>query len=244
MDKDSYLKYMQESTGWLHAGRSALISKVLRFHLQKGKQNLDILDVGAGVGQNVSSLREFGNVDVLEIDELGLAELRKLTGVSRVIASGIPCVLHKKYDVIGAFDVIEHIEDDRSAIGWIVENLNPGGLFIVTVPANRWFFSDHDRMLGHYRRYSASGFNAIVPVSMRLLSESYFNSYLFPLAIVSRVGWSLKNLMLHKGGLAKQTVPTRGVADKILRRIFLAEIERMTPSTRRGCGQGFRTRTS
>ena len=64
------------------------------------------------------------------------------------------------YDLIGAFDVIEHIDDDRAGIASIATKLKPGGKFIMTVPAHPWMWSAHDVVNHHKRRYSKRGSQA------------------------------------------------------------------------------------
>lgn len=62
--------------------------------------------------------------------------------------------LTDKYDVILALDVLEHLEDDRIILRYLNENLKDNGIAIITVPAHPWLFSEHDRVCGHYRRYT------------------------------------------------------------------------------------------
>jgi SAM-dependent methyltransferase len=87
-----------------------------------------------------------------------------------------------------ASDVLEHIEDDRTAIAEVVRVLKPGGAFIFSVPAHPWLFSEHDSALLHFRRYTR--------VALRLLLEgggltiqrlSYWNTTLFPLVCLHRL---------------------------------------------------------
>lgn len=60
------------------------------------------------------------------------------------------------YDVICAFEVLEHIEDDAHALrvwrGW----LRPAGRLILSVPAQPQRFGPWDEAVGHYRRYDRS----------------------------------------------------------------------------------------
>ena len=182
MNTDAYQNYSHEVSSWLHQGRMQLIRQVLSWYLTPdAKLSREILEVGAGVGQNIEVLRTLGTVDALEVDQLGLDRLRSLAGVRRVFDTGIPSDLHGEWDVICACDVIEHIEEDAAAVRWIFDRLRPGGLFLATVPAFQWLFSDHDRALGHYRRYDAKAFDALLPQDAIRLSGSYFNTYIFPL---------------------------------------------------------------
>lgn len=91
MNPDAYARYSEESGSWLHNGRKELIRRVLHWHAPKGNvECLDILEVGAGVGQNVEVLKQFGTVDAMEIDPTGLERLRGLAGVRDVFVSAMP----------------------------------------------------------------------------------------------------------------------------------------------------------
>ena len=57
-------------------------------------------------------------------------------------------------DAIGAFDVIEHLENPEIFLTEVYRVMKPGGIFICSVPAYQWLYSDFDESIGHFRRYS------------------------------------------------------------------------------------------
>jgi SAM-dependent methyltransferase len=57
-------------------------------------------------------------------------------------------------DLVVAYDVLEHIEDDAAAAKGVFELLRPGGLFLVAVPCDMKLWSAHDVAVNHVRRYS------------------------------------------------------------------------------------------
>src|SRR5437660_11406023 len=134
-------------------------------------------------------LGEFGHVDALELDEEARAIAEKRLGRTVMSAplpelAGVP---DRHYDLIGAFDVIEHIDDDRAALASIATKLKPGGRFVMAVPAHQWMWSAHDVVNHHKRRYSKRTLEALINDSpMQLLKVGYFNSLLFPLAVAER----------------------------------------------------------
>lgn len=241
MNPSAYQSYSHEVSSWLHAGRCHLIERVLSWFLAEPAGDREILEVGAGVGQNIAVLNQFGQVDALELDPLGLASLRQIESVRNVYETGIPSDIGRKWDVILACDVIEHIEDDRLAVQWIFDHLKPGGVFLVTVPAFQWLFSEHDRALGHFRRYTAKTFDELLPCEAERLSGSYFNSYLFPLGLVSRLIWQLGRRFTKRSTdeFQKQRVPNGRFIDSILRVVFMNEIGRMSQTTRRDFGLSY-----
>jgi SAM-dependent methyltransferase len=140
-------------------------------------------------------LGEFGHVDALELDEEARTFAEQRLGRSVMSAplpelAGVP---DAQYDLIGAFDVIEHIDDDRAAIASIAAKLKPGGKFVMTVPAHAWMWSAHDVVNHHKRRYSKRGLRQLIEGSpLRLESVGYFNSLLFPAAVAERLSSRLR----------------------------------------------------
>lgn len=239
MKEAAYLRYVNEANGWLHEGRRALIDRVLGFHLPSLDREREILEVGAGVGQNIPTLARHGVVDALEIDPLGLAALRERADLRTLLDQPVPCALDQRYDLICAFDVIGHLEDDRGALRWIADHLRPGGLFLATVQAHPWFFSRHDVAVGHYRRYTAASFRAIVPEGFEWLSGSHFNTRLFPVAVAARALWVAKHRLLATPPEDKQGVPGQGLVGRLLSRVFLREVAGFTPQTCRSVGLSY-----
>jgi len=205
MDDSAYIDYIKESTSWLHRGRIELIRQLMCKYAPNN--SLDILEVGAGIGQNIPVLKDWGDIDALEINPKGIDSLKKIDILRDLITEPIPTDLTRKYDVIGAFDVIEHIEDDKAVVDWMFEQLNDGGIVLATVPAYQWFFSDHDRVLGHFRRYTSSNFEELYVEKFDILHKSYFNMFLFPLAMASRFVMRMKSFLRKSKDYEKQKVP-------------------------------------
>jgi SAM-dependent methyltransferase len=68
----------------------------------------------------------------------------------------------EQFDVVCAFEVLEHVEDDRGALRSWLERLRPGGLLMLTTPAGRDRFAAADEMVGHVRRYDPSELAALL----------------------------------------------------------------------------------
>ena len=61
-----------------------------------------------------------------------------------------------KFDLIFLCDVLEHIEDERAFLESISYHLRPSGTIVINVPAHQAFYSEYDRAVGHFRRYTIS----------------------------------------------------------------------------------------
>jgi len=79
--------------------------------------------------------------------------------------------------VCAMLDVIEHIEDDVSALTAWRERMDPGARLVVTAPAIQWLFSSWDTELGHFRRYSRPSLRAALTAAGFQVHRS---DYLFP----------------------------------------------------------------
>jgi SAM-dependent methyltransferase len=111
-----------------------------------------VLDFGAGTGTlaDLWSSSHPGALDCLEIDpeQCKAITARGLTALPSLGART------GDYDYVFSSNVLEHIPDDVAALREIREVLVPGGVVTLYVPALMALFSDMDRAVGHYRRYS------------------------------------------------------------------------------------------
>ena len=144
-----------------------------------------ILDIGCGTGATASALRKYGEVLGLDFSTTALECCRRrgLTNVVHGRAESIP--LPDCYaDAIVATDILEHLDDDLAALTEFYRVLKPGGHAVITVPAYRFLWSEHDVALMHQRRYVA---RELVDVStragFRVAKQSYALCFLFPLSL-------------------------------------------------------------
>jgi SAM-dependent methyltransferase len=179
---------------WWYRARREVLAALIRREAKPPK-GAKILELGCGTGHNLAMLSGFGYVDGLELDEEARTLSEKRLG-RKVMSAPLPelaGVPDRGYDLIGAFDVIEHIADDGAALDSIAEKLKPTGKFVMTVPAHQWMWSAHDVVNHHKRRYSKRSLKALIDASpMKLQKIGYFNSLLFPLAVAQRAASKLR----------------------------------------------------
>ncbi len=68
----------------------------------------------------------------------------------------------ERFDLVCAFEVIEHLEDDAGALRSWARHLNPGGAVLVSVPADPDRFGPMDSLVGHYRRYTSQSLGSVL----------------------------------------------------------------------------------
>ena len=179
---------------WWYRARRRILAELIRREARP-PANAQILEIGCGTGHNLAMLSEFGHIDGLELDDEARALSEKRLG-RKVMSSPLPelAEVHdRQYDLIGAFDVIEHIADDGAALASIATKLKPGGKFVMAVPAHQWMWSAHDVVNHHKRRYSKRALKALIDASPLTVEKiGYFNSLLFPLAIADRAASKLR----------------------------------------------------
>jgi SAM-dependent methyltransferase len=204
---------------WWYRARREVLEALIRRSVNP-RADAQILEIGCGTGHNLPMLGRFGHVDALELDDVSRAHAERRLGreIMRAPLPELAGVPDRHYDLIGAFDVIEHIDDDEAAIASIASRLKPGGKFVMTVPAHPWMWSAHDVVNHHKRRYSRRSLKALIEGSpLRLEVVGYLNSLLFPAAVAERVASKIRGK--DEGDLALPSAPL----NKALERVFAAE---------------------
>lgn len=157
MDYKDYQAGVTKEFFWFKA-KEQLVDVLL--NRAKSEKRLKILNMGAGTGDDLSVIKQFGDIYVIDIDPnaLELIPIELIVEKKVCDACNIPYP-DDFFDLVVAFDVLEHIEDDITAITEIGRVLKPDGFFVFTVPALNFLYSSHDRALNHFRRYDKATIN-------------------------------------------------------------------------------------
>jgi 2-polyprenyl-3-methyl-5-hydroxy-6-metoxy-1,4-benzoquinol methylase len=156
-----------------------------------GRRGLRILNAGCGSGELSLSLAAAGHTVVGIDPEPRYVELARKNAAAR---PDLDCKFEVAFiedyrgggdfDCAVATDVLEHIEDDRTAFDRLVRQVRPGGLVLITVPAGNWLFGYHDEVLGHYRRYSPRTLRALVEGACTVHELRHFGFSLIPVCFL------------------------------------------------------------
>lgn len=187
MDADYYkeMAALQEEHWW-YEGRRQILSSII--HNLNLPENSEILEAGCGPGANLKMLQNFGVVSAVEPEEFAAKYASDLSGID--VKTGFlpdPFPYDGPFDLIGAFDVIEHIEDDVGALKALHTRGKDNSTAIFTVPAHQWLWSKHDDINHHKRRYNRAQFKDVLErAGYKVEKISYYNMWLFPLAVTVR----------------------------------------------------------
>lgn len=208
-----------EARHWWFAARRAIIAALIDRHLVMGPATR-VLEAGCGSGGNLAMLGRFGHVDAFEYDEGARLHAQAKSNLD-IRFGALPDQLpfeDQRYDLIGLFDVLEHVEADSASLGALAARLGDGGKILVTVPAFPFLWSKHDERHHHFRRYTRGSLAAAAQkAGLKVSYSSYFNTVLFPVALAVR---ALKRLTGSE--VADDRLPPAWL-NAVLTRLFASE---------------------
>jgi SAM-dependent methyltransferase len=177
------------SSFWVRSRNRLFKSIVYDNLVSTGKTKF--LEIGCGTGGFIQQIVENENLEITgsEIYLKGLLYAQKyLPNVDFIQFDVTQGVIGEEFDLIVAFDVIEHIEDDVAALSNINKMLPKGGSLIMTVPQHMFLWSKLDDILKHKRRYSRR--ELVTKLQENGFDINYSTSFLFilfPFMLISRM---------------------------------------------------------
>ena len=150
------------------------------------------LEIGCGTGYVLAGVAQGYPAATLvgsEVFSVGLPHAAARVRTAELLqmdARKIPYV--EEFDVIGAFDVLEHIREDEVVLAAMLRALRPGGGVAITVPQHPWLWSSADASACHVRRYKVGELREkLRRAGFRLEFETSFVSLLLPAMLASRL---------------------------------------------------------
>ena len=178
-----------EDRHWWFVGRRAVIRRLLR--LIALRKDARILEAGCGTGGNLYLLGEHGEVAAFEPNDLARAFAQKKAPGVAIQSATLPHQVDGiagPFDLVVALDVLEHIDDDQGAFDALLALVKPGGSLLITVPAIKRLWGQHDFRLSHVRRYDRKDLVALTAGhSLEVEFVGSFNLLLLPVATVFRM---------------------------------------------------------
>lgn len=184
----------EERHFWFKQRRRLIVHLFRRYAAANGC----FLEIGSGTGYVLSGLlRAFPLLRATASDGLAVSlnylQQRFDGNVELIHAHSGQLPFFDEFTAAGAFDVLEHIEDDEAVIAGLFESLKTDGTLFVSVPQHRWLWSNFDDWSGHCRRYEPGELESkLEAAGFQVRFSGSFMAFLVPLMYVSR--------MLNLGG--------------------------------------------
>lgn len=182
------LDSIQAQSFWFRA-RNRLIADLARRFVPDSR---NILEIGCGSGFVLNGLRNAfpgARLTGSELNANGLRYTRKRVAgdvfLYQMDARHLP--FRSEFDIVGAFDVIEHIEQDEEVIAQMGQAVIPGGYVILTVPQHPFLWSEFDVYSCHKRRYARNELSEkVLAAGMEIVVNTSFVMFPFPAMLAQR----------------------------------------------------------
>lgn len=223
MDKNYIRQYGKlETTNWWFTIRQKIILQTLQKFISTDKiSRLKILNVGVAAGASSKWLAQLGDVVSVENEPLFIEYLHAHNySVTQASIISLPFE-NNSFDIVCAFDVIEHVDEDDIAVKELWRVCKTGGAICITVPAFQSLWGTHDIVNGHKRRYRKAQLQSLVTEKEngKIIYASYFNSILFiPIFIFRKITALFKSNTPDQSDFSYFTA--NGFSNKVLKMIF------------------------
>lgn len=202
MNKEYYYRYYQlEREHWWFRAREAILKSYITSNIVSTSSDIRILNIGAATGRSSEWLSAFGEVTSIEYERECIEFVRGKISVEIQHGSILSLDFNDaQFDLVCAFDVIEHVQDDQLAVSEMMRVCKPTGHILVTVPADMNLWGPHDEINHHFRRYSKDQLEALFSKrnAGHIEFSSYFNSGLYPAIRFARKLGRLKQRLFRR----------------------------------------------
>jgi SAM-dependent methyltransferase len=183
------------------------------------------LEVGCGTGfvlQRIAEDFPQTSMTAVEYYDAALPFARQRcprATISQADITNLP--FDSEFDVVGCFDVLEHIPDDLAALRNLKKALKLGGLLLVSVPQHMWLWSEHDEHARHQRRYTRKELaTKVTSLGLRPIFATSFACLPVPLMLLRKFR---KGQNLDSGRGDWSEFELSGLTNKFLRLILSIE---------------------
>lgn len=186
--------FQVEDRSYWFLHRNKIILQSLSNHIKPLSNLGTFLDLGGGNGFVASAIQKSGVETYLVEPGMGCFNA-KLRGLKNIYMCGIQDLPQSlNFDIIGMFDVVEHISEPVAFLRSAGVHLKTNGNLMITVPAYNFMFSQEDVIAGHFRRYTLKSLTAELELAgFEVTYSSYFFSILLlPIFVFRTLPFILK----------------------------------------------------
>lgn len=208
--------------------RNRLITSLAQHFFPDAKSYLEI---GCGTGFVLAAMAQRSTLTRIAGSELhprGLEIARQRLPGERaewiqMDARAIPAF--EEFDLIGAYDVIEHIEEDETVLRQAHDGLRPGGGIMITVPQHPWLWSATDDVAHHVRRYRRGELEGkLQAIGFEILASTSYTSVLLPAMIAARMLGKLRGRGPSTDAVNEGELRPRPAINRLMERLLQLEV--------------------
>jgi SAM-dependent methyltransferase len=183
--------FQVEQSHWWHIGRRRILASfVADICSRVTDRRPRILDVGCGTGANLLMLSQYGEAEGVDISEDALAFCRErgLDHVRQGAGEELPYD-ENSFDLVTAFDVVEHMDDDLAGLREMFRVLRPGGHALIFVPTFMFLWGLQDDVSNHRRRYRLPELRRVLEqAGFEIERSSYANiTFFLPILLIRKL---------------------------------------------------------
>ncbi len=214
--------FEMENYHWWFISRNSFVMHLIE---SRNKSSPLILDAGSGTGVNLTSSSKFGSAFGIDISHQAIEFCRK-RNLKKLVRGSLEQIgfRARTFDLITCLDVLEHTVDPLRTLGELKSTLKDDGQMIITVPAFKFLWSQHDEALSHLRRYAKEDLQLeLQEAGMKVEKIGYFFfASFFIVAPIRMVRKFLLRNFISKSDTT--TLPPR-LLNEFLKRLFSLEIK-------------------
>jgi SAM-dependent methyltransferase len=191
MEHTYQILFQVEQSHWWYIGRRRIIAGFVKDICCRVKDRVPrILDVGCGTGANLLLLSQFGEAEGVDVSEdaLSFCRERGLTKVKKGAGEELPYA-DSTFDLVTAFDVVEHMDDDLAGLKEMRRVLRPGGRVLLFVPTFMFLWGVQDEVSNHRRRYRLPELTLVLEkAGFEIERTTYVNiTFFLPILLVRKL---------------------------------------------------------
>jgi len=185
------IMFRVEQAHWWYTGRRKILAGfVEEICRQVTDRRPRILDVGCGTGANLLMLSQYGDAEGVDLSEDALAFCRE-RGLDKVrLGAGEELPYEDgTFDLVTAFDVVEHMDDDLAGLREMRRVLRPGGRVLLFVPTFMFLWGLQDDVSNHRRRYRLPELRRVLEqAGFEIERTTYANiTFFFPILVMRQL---------------------------------------------------------
>jgi len=181
MDYKDYIIKRGKTEHFWYRAKQELITKLLASIYSDYQPERLFLEIGCGTGSQLTVMKEYGQVEGIEINEAAAAIARQQGFSVKTQNIEKESLDENKFSGISLFDVLEHVKNDAQLLHKIFLSLKERGYLFLMVPAFNFLFGPHDRALGHFRRYQLNNLlTSLESAGFSIIRQGYWNTLISP----------------------------------------------------------------